>query len=149
MSINRSKMVFIGLLFSLLVCLLAGIGMITRYQKMTACYDNRPPLIEFVLTIDTSQRMQVVEHSQDFANKHDLKFDIVYYTPDQKDFLIDMKGDDVEIIVSNPFEPGEFEVGFYNNNCINPIVASDLDSLASDLKNILDEIPSAIITEEE
>jgi hypothetical protein len=122
--------------------------MLVRYQKMTSCYNDRPPLRTFTVNINTSQVQKLIEQSQKFADKHGFRFQIAYYTPDGIDFSIWMERKDVEVIARSPFTPGEFEIGFYNYDCINPTVASDIDGLVNDLRSLISEIPSARITEE-
>jgi hypothetical protein len=145
---NKSNSIRIGCLLSLFLSTVAGIGIIIRYQQMTSCYNNRPPLREFVVNINTDQSQELIEQSRKFANKHGFRFQIAYYTPDGIDFSIWMERKDVEVIARSPFTPGEFEIGFYNYDCINPTVASDIDGLVSDLKSLVIEIPSATITDE-
>ena len=149
MSTNRTKLFTVGcLLLGLLSCVV-GVVTVTWYKKTTECFKDRPPLRGFVLTIDRSEQKQLIEQSRKFADKHRFKFDIVYYTPNGEDFLIDITRKDAELIVSNPSSTdlGKFYVYFYNYDCIHPTVASDIDDLVNDLKRSLSEIPNAIITE--
>jgi len=90
----------------------------------------------------------LIDQSKKFADKHGFRFQIAYYTPNGTDFSIWLKRKDVEVITSTPFKPGEFDIGFYNNDCIHPTVASDIEGLVSDLKSLISEIPSVRITEE-
>jgi hypothetical protein len=50
------------LLFGLLICLGGGIG-ITRDKKATECFNDRPSLRSFVLTIDRGQQKLLIEQS--------------------------------------------------------------------------------------
>ena len=123
---------------------------VSWYKKTTECFKNRPPLRGFVLTIDKSQQKLLIEQSRKFADKHGFKFDIVYYTPNGEEFLIDMTRQDAELTVSNPSssDRGKFYVYFYNYDCLHPTVASDIDDLVNDLKRSLSEIPKARIIEQ-
>lgn len=145
---NRSKS-FIGwLLVGVSLCIIAG-TMLARYQKMTSCYDGSLPLQRFDLTIDRSQQKLLIEQSRKFADKHGFKFDIAYFTPNGQDFRIDMLRKDVELLILNtPVDLDHYDINFYNNDCIRPTVASDIESLITDLKSLVSEIPSATITQE-
>lgn len=146
---NRSKSFKVGcLLLGLFFCGVGGIVILTRYQKMTSCYDDRPPLRSLDVTIDTSQSQQLMEQLQKFADKNSFKYQTAYYTPNGDNFSVWMTREDVEVIADRPFNPGEFGIGFYNNDCIHPTVASDLDGLVSDLKSLIGEIPNVTIIEQ-
>jgi len=148
MSVNRSKSFTVGyVLLGLMFCLAAGIVMITRYQKMNSCYNDRPPLRSIDVTIDTSQSEQLIEQLKKFADKNGFKYEIAYYTPNREDFSVWMTRKDVEVVISSPFNPGEFGIDFYNNDCIQPTVASDIDGLLTDLKSFISEIPNVTITD--
>jgi len=149
MTTNYMKSFTIGcLLLGLLICL-AGTASISWYKKSTECFKDRPPLQGFVLTINRSQQKLLIQQSQEFANKYGFNLDTAFYTPNGEEFLIDMRRQDVEIIIgNNTFHLDEFDVYFYNYNCIHPTVASDIGDLVDDLKNFLREIPDATITEE-
>ena len=145
---NRSKSFQVGcLLLSLLICVV-GIVALTWYRRTTACFDVRPSLRDFIVIIDRSQQKLLIEQSRKFADNYAFKFDIVYYTPDHENFLIDMIRKDVEVVVGNTIDLDKFYVNFYNYDCIHPTVASDLDGLVSELKSLIAEIPGARITEE-
>ncbi len=145
---NRSKLFTVGcLLLGLLFCIV-GVMTLTWYKKTTECFKVRPPLRSFAVTIDTSQSQQLIEQLQKFADQNGFKYQIAYYTPNGEDFSVWMDRKDIEVVVRNPFDPGEFKIGFYNYDCIHPTVASDIGDLFNDLKAFISEIPSAKITEE-
>lgn len=90
----------------------------------------------------------MIEQSQKFADANGFKFDIVYYTPQGDDFLIDMTRKDVEVVISNnSFHLDKFAVDFVNYDCIHPTVTDDIYDLVDDLLNFLKDIPNATITE--
>ena len=116
---------------------------------MTSCYNARLPLQGFDLTIDRSQQKLLIEQARKFADTYGFKFDIAYFTPNGENFSISMRRNDVELVIWNIImDLDHYDVNFYNNNCLHPTVASDIDVLVSDLKVIISEIPSATITEE-
>ena len=101
MSKNMKSLTTGCLLVGLLFCL-AGVAAVSWYKKTTECFKDRPPLSGFVLTINRSQQGLLIEQSQEFADKHGFKFDVVYYTPNGQEFLIDMTRKDLEVTISNP-----------------------------------------------
>lgn len=146
MPANRTNSVRVGCAVSLLLCLAGGIFLLSRYQNMTSCHNDRPPLISMGMTIDPSQSQQFIEQSRQFAFKHNFRFD-KDYDEQGDDFHVRMIRKDVEIIARSPFHPGGYEVGFYNYDCIHPIVASDIADLANDFKSFMSKIPTVTITE--
>jgi hypothetical protein len=117
------------------------------YQKTNGCYNDRPPLRSIDLSIDTSLSQLLIGQSKKFADEHGFQISTAYYDQHGRDFSIWMERKDVEVIINSPFNPGEFSIGFYNNDCLHPTVASDTDGLVTDLKSLISEIPSARITE--
>jgi hypothetical protein len=146
MPANRTQSARVGCAVLLLLSLVGGIFIFTHYQDMTSCHTDRPPLISIGVTIDPSQGQQFVEQSRQFAFKHNFRFDIDY-DEQGDDFHVRMIRKDVEIIARSPFNPGGYEIGFYNYDCIHPIVASDIADLVNDFKSFMSEIPNVTITE--
>lgn len=146
---NRSKLAVIALLLLVpLLCLATGLVLATKYQQIYGCYNGRLPLRSLDVTIDTGQSEKLIEQLLKFADKNGFSHEISYYSPGGEDFSIWMERKDLEIITRSPFTRGEFRIGFYNNDCVDPTVASDITSLVRDLKGYLREIPSAVIVEE-
>jgi hypothetical protein len=124
-----------------------GIILFRRYQAMTSCHGNQPLLASFAVTIDPSQNQQLVEQSRQFAFKHSFRFDVADFDRPASDLRIHMTGKDVEIVTRSLPQPGGYEIGFYNYDCIHPTVLSDIDNLVNDLRNFISTIPNATITE--
>jgi hypothetical protein len=138
-----------GALLALLLCIAGAIGIGVNYQKMTSCYNERPPLRSFVLTVDRSRQTQLIEQSRKFAGENGFKFQIGYYIPDHQGFLIDMTRRDAEILIGNTsIDLDSYLFSINNNDCFHPIVASDVDGLFTNLKTTVGEIPGASISEE-
>jgi hypothetical protein len=91
---------------------------------------------------------KLIEQLQKFANKNGFSHELSYYSPDGEDFSLWMERKDVEVIAASPFTRGEFKIGFYNNNCVDPTLASEISGLVTDLEGFISEIPNVIITEE-
>jgi hypothetical protein len=149
MLVNRSKLVVIVFLLLVpLLCLAGGVALATRYQQIYGCYNGRLPLRSFNVTIDTSQSQKLIEQLLKFADKNGFSYELSYYSPNGEDFSIWMERKDLEIITRSPFTRGEFEIGFYNYDCVDPTLASEISSLVSDLEGLIGEIPNVTITEE-
>jgi hypothetical protein len=102
-----------------------------------------------MLTIDPNQQELLIKQSREFADARGFKFDIAYYTPKGENFLIDLRRKDIEVIIANAmFHSDDFDVDFYDSDCIRPSAASDTIELAADLESHLREIPGAKFTEE-
>jgi hypothetical protein len=132
---------------SLLLGLTGGIILYTRYQTMSSCLENQPPLKSIGVTIDPSQDQQLVEQSRKFAFKHGFRLDTISFDQPGEDFRIRMIRKDVEIIARSPSTPGSFEIGFYNYDCIHPTPAIEIDALVNDFKSFMREIPNVTIAE--
>lgn len=148
---GRKKQYYVvgGVLSGVLLCFVGALATINWWQKTTSCYNDRPPLSSFAVTVDASQQKKLIEQFQEFADKNSFKFGIAYYTPNHEEFLIDLTRHDTEVIGSNTsINLDKYLVTFHNNDCIHPTVASDIVDLVSDLESHIREIPSAIITEE-
>jgi hypothetical protein len=146
---RSKKRVGFGLLLGVLLCAAAAMGGLAWWQRMTTCENDRPPLKWIDMTVDIDQQKQLIDQFQEFADKNGFKVGIAYYTPDHKEFLIDLTRKDVEIVISNsPFDLNLYHVTLHNNDCIHPTIASDIGGLYQDLKSFTSEIPSAIISEE-
>lgn len=148
MSLRHRKLYYsIGSIL-LLACLVSGIGLAIWYQKTTSCYNGNTPLKSFTANIDATQQAQLIEEFRKFGTKNGFKFHIAYYTPNHKQFLIELTRKDIEVIASDPFDSGEFIVGFYNHDCIHLTAVSEIGGLVSELKDFISEVPNVMITEE-
>jgi len=147
MPANRTTSLRIGCLVSLLLFLVAGLVIATRYQNAFSCLDNRPSLKSFGLTIDPSQRQQLVEQARKFAYKNGFRFDVGDFDQPDSDFQIRMIRKDLEVNISTTDNPGAFEIEFYNYDCRHPTVVSDIGDSVDDLKSFIGEIPNVTITE--
>lgn len=148
MPANRTKSLRIGCLVGLVLFLVGGMALVTRYQNATSCLDNRPSLKSFDLTIDPGQVQQLVEQSRKFAYKNGFRFDVGDFDQPDSDFQIRMIRKDLEINISTSVNPGAFEIAFYNYDCRHPTVVSEIGDVVNDFKNFVGEIPNVTITEE-
>lgn len=144
----RTKSARVGCLVSLLVGLVGGIILVNHYQAMTSCIGKQPPLTSFGITIDPSQNQQFVEQSRKFAYRHSFRFDTADFDRPLSDVRIHMVGKDVEVIVRTSSNPGGYDIGFYNYDCIHPTVVSEIGDVVSDYKSFVSEIPDVMISAE-
>jgi hypothetical protein len=144
----NTKPAKIGILLLVLLSISVVLGLRKWYQQNKDCQNGKTPIKNYLVTIDVNQEDRLIEQSREFASAHGFRFDVVYYTPTHDEFLVDLTRRDVEIIITNSFTPGEFEISLYNNNCIRPTQVSDIGGLVQDLYATINKIPDAIITEE-
>jgi hypothetical protein len=147
MPMDRTTSVRVGCAMSLLLFLAVGIIFFIRYQNLTGCHDDRLPLMSMNVTSDPSQSQQLIEQFRKFAFKNGFRLDIVNPAQDGNDFRIRMLRKDVEIVTRKPSNPSEFTIEFYNTDCIDPIVATDIADLVVDLKSFIVAIPNVTIIE--
>ena len=144
---KRTKTARIGCLVSLLLFLVVGIFLVNRYQTMNSCHGNQTLLVSFAVTIYPSQNQQLIEQSRQFAYKHSFRLDVADFDRPASDLRILMIRKDVEVVTRGSSNPGAYEIGFYNYDCIHPTVVSDIDELVNDFKSFIGEIPNVTITE--
>jgi hypothetical protein len=125
----------------------AGIVLFTRYQAMNNCHENSAILKSMTVSMDPGQEAQFIEQARQFAFKHDFRLDAGFSELPNSSVRMRMIRSDVAIIVRNPLNPGAFEIGFYNYDCIHPTLTSDIDDLVIDFKRFLSEVPTAWIAE--
>jgi len=145
--VSRTKSLITGCLVILLLSLIGGVIIVTRYQKMNSCYSDRQPLRSFAVTIETNQSQQLKEQLQKFADKNRFWVGTAYTYPNKDDFILYMQRKDVEVIAGSPFNPAGYKIVFYSNDCIHPTVVAGTDDLVIDLKSFLGEIPNLTVIE--
>lgn len=111
-------------------------GFVTSHPKKT-----------LVVTIDTSQRERFFEQLTRFADVHDFDIHIGSTTPAGDTLSIYMSREDIILWGDNVIDARKFDISFYDEDPANPVSEETIDTLVSDLKIILDEIPNATITE--
>lgn len=148
MSASHSKISSSGFLAIGLLCCVLGTVAFAWYRKTIACFSNMPPLRSFVVTVGNYQERWLLKPSQEFADKNGFRLDVSYYDQHGREFSIWMERKDVQVVINNVIDLEKFAVNFYNNDCIQPTVASDITDLEDDLKSFINnEVPNAMITE--
>jgi hypothetical protein len=109
-----------------------------------------------IITIDKNREQEVLGQLQKFADKHSLDFKLSF-SSDKSLFHVEVYGEDFHVISEDRLRLKDQDVEdifmtFYadiNNKTPNPISISQetLDELFNDLKNFLEEIPSATVIE--
>jgi hypothetical protein len=149
---QRKSIVGGSIFLCLLLCAAAGLGLVA-YQKATSCYRDIPPLRSIDVTIDgrldsVQQSQQLIQQLEKFADQNKFKYEVNYYTPRGDNFSVWIRRKDVEVLATSPVDNKGFMIFFYNNDCIHPTVASDIGGLVSDLESYINQIPSAVISED-
>ena len=108
-----------------------------------------------IITIDENRDQEVLDQLQKFAEKHSLEF-ILSFSSDKSLFHLEIYSDGFHVISENRLQAKGIDgifMTFYtdiNNKTPNPtsIPQETFDELFNDLKNFLEEIPNATVTEE-
>ena len=103
-----------------------------------------------VLTIDENRKQEVLDQLKKFADKHSLDFKLSF-SSDKSLFYLEIYGDGFHI-VGRLGNKDNILTTFYidsNNEIPNPtpFPQETFDELFNDLKNFLEEIPNATVTE--
>lgn len=144
---QRTKWARVGCFVSLLLLLAAGGVVFMRYQSTTNCHEHELPLKTMAVTLDPSQDEQFIEQSRSFAFKYGFRFDIGTFDESNSDWRFRMIRKDIEVIARSLSNPGAFEIGFYNYDCLHPTMASEIEDLVNDFKSFMSDVPAVMITE--
>ena len=107
------------------------------------------PLRSLTMTIDKSQRQELFDQLQKFAEKHEFEFQITDFNTNGENFQVWMSGKDLTITVSNvPPDPMIVYVVFSGKYPGVSVDEDEVEELFSDIKSFIAEIPNVTITEE-
>jgi hypothetical protein len=99
------------------------------------------------LTIDKSQREVLFDQLRNFSEKHGFEHELTDFNTNGERFQFWMSRDDIFITASDvPPDPSLVYIFFYDPG--SPVDEEVMDDLLSDMKNLINEIPSVTITEE-
>jgi len=111
-----------------------------------------------IITVDKNREQEVLDQLQKFANKHSLEYKLSFLSSDKSLFHLEIYGDGFHITSRDRLQlknqdVEDISMTFYtdiNNKTPNPtsIPQETLDEFYNDLKNFLEEIPDATVTEE-
>ena len=151
-------LIILSLLLGLTLGVCLGIGFMdikTMSEMKTENVNNgtyhKSPRKNFVIILQKSQQEELFNQFQKFADNNGFAMRIAPNTPGGEDFSIELWREDIMVFGANPFDPGEFRIGFYNTDGANPYPMPEwaLDALVSDFKGFISEITNVTITEEE
>ena len=136
-----------GLVISSSACSFAEAAEFVETANNWECIEGAGPLQRLEVWIDPELGEQLARQTKDFADLHGYSHRVTQYTPDGQNFRVVMHKPGVLVTVDTPFTPGEFRIGFYNQDCDHPTTAEDLQEDLRDLINLLEEIPGIEIVE--
>ena len=139
---------FMMMFMCLLLGIIVGIGiktLTTTEQGTETIPYEKLPRRKFIITIERRQQEELFSQLKKFADKGGFAIRIAPITPSGEDFSIEMWREDIKIFGANPFNPGEFRIGFYDTDGAYPYPAPEwaLDDLENDLKSFIGEISNA------
>lgn len=145
---KRKRLIVIMPLFlSILLCILGCLVLKPSLKGFLTNGENLP-IKTLRITINESQRQELFDHLQKFADKHALKFTLTFYDSNKKIFLVAIYGDGFHISATAiPNDPKSIRIFFYNEGST-PTPQETVDNLFNDLKSSVSEIPNVTITEE-
>lgn len=130
----------------ILLSLLGGIGVKTIAGKTEN--NSESPIRKIEISINKDQRELFFSQLQKFAELHGFAIRIAPTTPARENFSIEMWREDFKILGANPFDPGTFKIGIYENDkAAQEIPSSHLDGLIRDLRAMTTEIAGATFKE--
>ena len=153
---TKSWMVVIYLLLGIALGFGIGVGYMRIRPIVEKTQDNKTndysksPRKKLVIVIQKSQQEELFNQFQTFAHNNGFAIRIAPNTPSGEDFSIEMWREDIMVFGANPFDPGEFRIGFYNTDGANPypMPEGELNALVGDFKSLISDIPNATISEE-
>ena len=134
-------------MFEAVICVLIGLAA-SQVDVMAARIAPENPLRSVRITIGESSQDEFFERLRDFADDNAFAMIVRVVRPDGKHFLVQMWRNDIKVIGVNPFEPGEFRVGFYQNGPVPPPQFS-IDYLIDSLRGAVAKIEGATFSEKE
>jgi hypothetical protein len=144
---NRAKMME-AIFLSVVLCIFACIGIGMLLTKLGEG-SGRAPVQGLRVTINKSQREELFDQLQKFADKHAFEFLLRKAGPNGEGYFIEMLRDDIYINASiTRVDPKIVSIRFYNNDTTYPASREIVDGLLNDLKSFLSEITDIRITEE-
>jgi hypothetical protein len=135
---------FFGLLLGIFIGFRVSIAVKAKIESHNSLYRGQAPIKSVAITINESQQRELFDKFQIFADKNAFAIRIGSPLPPNFDsFLVQMFRDDIHVISTNSFDPGEFSVGFFDINPAKPTREEIVDARISDLESLVSEIPKA------
>jgi len=144
MSADRVKLIITGCLY--LGAMLGALGC-TLLNKV-ADGISMEPVRRLRITIDESQREELFEQFQKFAEKHSFEIDITDFNTNGEHFQVWMSGDGIQIVADDdPGNSRSVSIDFYGKYPGSPVDEETVDELLNELKSFISEIPNVTISE--
>jgi hypothetical protein len=140
----------------MLICLLLGVligysaktlAVIREENKDTAAYQKYPRRT-IVVKIETTQQEKLFDVMRKFADDQGFAIRIASTSPSGANFIVEMWREDTKIIALNSFDPGTFSIDFFDTDSAIKSPEWALNSLVSDFKSYINEVPNVAVTEE-
>jgi len=107
------------------------------------------PVRSLTLTIDKSQREELFDRLQKFADEHAFETQLTDFNTNGENFQFWMSREDIFITAGDvPPDPTLVYISFDWKHPGDPVDEEVVDDLLNDLKDIINEIPNVTITEE-
>ena len=111
-------------------------------------YSSQKPRRSVDITINESQQEELFLKLRKFADKQAYAILIAPTALGPEGFIIQMWREDIKMIGANSYDPGKFQIGFYDTDRLYPATESELDDSVKELISILGEIQDVMIVEE-
>jgi hypothetical protein len=141
--VKRKTLVRITRFFmAIIICLLMAFGLRAMWKEKTVSQHSRKT---FGVVIDLDQREKLFDQLKRFADINDFDIHIGPTTSAGVTFNIYMSRKDVIVIANNVLQPKGYDFDFYDKDPDHPVSEDILDSLMSDLKRFIIEVPNVRI----
>ena len=111
--------------------------------------EGQAPIKGMRIKIEVNQREILFTRLQEFAQSHNFSYDLTFYDKDKMIFLVTLHRNDLKISVADiPKSPTQIRLSFYESRRSDSVSQEMVDTLFSELKKSISEIPDVIVTEE-
>jgi hypothetical protein len=128
-----------------LILLSFWLGMVW-VNTMAATTTPENPIQSVLVTIGDNAQEDLLGQLKKFADANAFAIRVGHTRPDGKHILVQMWREDIKVIVVNPSEAGTFRISFYQNSA-EPVMATSIDTLMTDLRNDIAEIKGVRFSE--
>lgn len=138
----------IRFLVTIMICVAIAFGAQKLLKTWKEGFVTLHPKKTLVVIIDLGQQEKFFEQLTRFSDAYAFDIHIGPTTLSGDTFNINMSRKDVMVIANNVFDKKTFDIVFYDKNPANPAPQETIESLFSNLKRFISEIPNVTITEE-
>mgnify|MGYP000167919623 CR=1 FL=1 len=123
-----------------------SIFLVVEDNQNNTAYEKKPRTTINV-QIKVAQRELLFGKMQRFAEEQGFAIRIAPTSPSGEDYIVEMWREDIKIIALNSFDPGVFRIGFFDTDSAISTPEWALNSLVSDFKGVIDDIPGVLISD--